>query len=389
MQPSVALDSNGSAHLVWAEQISGNYEIMYMSLFSGNRGIKNDFNGDGQEDILWRYYGSGGYNYVWYMGTSGSGIAGLQAIDSTGVNMFQVPVPSKVYRDVREAGGLLNVTADKVYRDAWEAAGPLSWKKAPTISEGQFGMPGHGEGVRILKSPMENMVGTLGLTCIGAAFLPAVLDVNWQIAGTGDFNGDGKTDILWRYYGSGGYNYVWYMDGVTCIGAAFLPAVLDVNWQIAGTGDFNGDEKVDILWRYYGAGPAQGFNYVWYMDGVTVTGGVLLPTISDTSWQIVGTGDFNQDGKPDILWRNYSSGLNYVWYMNGVTFTGGVLLETISDISWQIGGTGDFNGDGKVDILWRNYSSGLNYVWYMNGVTVTGGELLVTIADLSWRIVNR
>jgi hypothetical protein len=38
--------------------------------------------------------------------------------------------------------------------------------------------------------------------------------------------------------------------------------------------------------------------------------------------------DFNSDGKPDILWRNTATGQNAVWYMNGVTFTSGVLLPT-------------------------------------------------------------
>jgi hypothetical protein len=255
---------------------------------------KNDFNGDGQEDILWRYYGPGGYNYVWYMGQSGSGIPGLQTMNSRLTNMFQRPAAAKVYWDAREAGGFLEKTAGKVYRDAWEAAGLRSWKKAPTISDGQFGMPGKAKGIRILKTPVENTVGLLGSMCIGTAFLPAVLDVNWQVAGTGDFNGDGKVDILWRYYGGGGaqgLNYVWYMDGVTCLGGVLLPAVLDTSWQIAGTGDFNGDGKVDILWRYYN--PSQqmilcvnGENYVWYMNDVTCTGTEFLPPVPDTNWRI-------------------------------------------------------------------------------------------------------
>jgi hypothetical protein len=173
-----------------------------------------------------------------------------------------------------------------------------------------------------------------GVTCIGAAFLPAVLDVNWQIAGTGDFNGDGKTDILWRYYGAGGYNYVWYMDGVTCVGAAFLPAVPDPDWKIVGTGDFNGDGKIDILWRYYGSG---GYNYVWYMDGVTYIGAAFLPAVLDVNWQIGGTGDFNRDGKVDVLWRYYGEGgYNYVWYMDGVTYSGGEFLTLVTDLNWRI-----------------------------------------------------
>jgi hypothetical protein len=60
------------------------------------------------------------------------------------------------------------------------------------------------------------------------------MDTNWEIGGTGDFNRDGKVDILWRNYGAGlGYNVVWYMDGVTLTGSEWLPTVADVNWRIA------------------------------------------------------------------------------------------------------------------------------------------------------------
>ena len=32
---------------------------------------KVDFNRDGQEDILWRYHGTGGYNRAWFLQDSG------------------------------------------------------------------------------------------------------------------------------------------------------------------------------------------------------------------------------------------------------------------------------------------------------------------------------
>ena len=38
---------------------------------------KVDFNGDGQEDILWRYYGPGGYNRAWFLGDLGPGSPAL------------------------------------------------------------------------------------------------------------------------------------------------------------------------------------------------------------------------------------------------------------------------------------------------------------------------
>jgi hypothetical protein len=62
--------------------------------------------------------------------------------------------------------------------------------------------------------------------------LPSVSDLNWQIVGTGDFNGDGQVDILWRYNGSGGANAVWYMNGTTLTGGADVPSLADLLWKI-------------------------------------------------------------------------------------------------------------------------------------------------------------
>jgi hypothetical protein len=36
--------------------------------------------------------------------------------------------------------------------------------------------------------------------------------------------------------------------------------------------------------------------------------------------------------------------------------------------------TGDFNGDGKADILWQN-DNGTPYIWEVNGTTVIGGGM--------------
>lgn len=41
------------------------------------------------------------------------------------------------------------------------------------------------------------------------------------------------------------------------------------------------------------------------------------------SWTIEGTGDFNKDGNIDILWRNYRTGRNVIWLMNGTNYTVG------------------------------------------------------------------
>jgi Beta-propeller repeat/FG-GAP-like repeat len=65
-------------------------------------------------------------------------------------------------------------------------------------------------------------------------------------------------------------------------------------------------------------------------------------------------GDFNGDGRADILWRN-ASGEVYEWLLNGTNLIGEGSPGSVGN-DWQIAGVGDFNGDGKADILWRNTS---------------------------------
>ena len=71
----------------------------------------------------------------------------------------------------------------------------------------------------------------------------------------------------------------------------------------ASQGDFNGDCKSDILWRNTSTGEVD----MWLMNGTSVTTGANLGTLA-TTWSIAGSGDFNGDGKSDMLWRNTSPG---------------------------------------------------------------------------------
>jgi hypothetical protein len=82
------------------------------------------------------------------------------------------------------------------------------------------------------------------------------------VAGTGDFNGDGKADILWRT--PDGSVVEWWMDGANQIGGGNVASV-DPSWSVAQIGDFNGDGKADLLWRH-----ATGALAIWAMDGLTV-----------------------------------------------------------------------------------------------------------------------
>jgi hypothetical protein len=199
---------------------------------------------------------------------------------------------------------------------------------------------------------------------------------DWVIQGAGDFNGDGKSDILWRNTTTGEV-FIWIMNGSTFTSSGSLGYVSS-DWSIAGIGDFNGDGKADILWWNSSTGQV----YVWFINGTTMTGGGSVSYVSG-GWTIQGVGDFNGDGKADILWRNSSTGQVFVWLMNGSTLTSSGSLSYVTS-DWSIAGIGDFNGDGKSDILWRN-TSGQVYVWFINGTTMTGGGS-VTYVSSAWVI---
>jgi subtilisin family serine protease len=291
---------------------------------------KNDFNGDGQGDILWRHYGNG-KNAVWYMEYTNGAMAGLGLKNFGMMGMVQDLGQVIIYQDPMEAGDLVYKNEAGVYSSPMDAAGLVYQIEPPEFDWEKLG---DAEEAQVLTEPGDvgdGVVRIQGLAIAGTANLCTLTDTNWQIEGTGDFNGDGKVDILWRNYADG-KNSVWYMDGVAVIGGANLCTVTDTNWQIEGTGDFNGDTKVDILWRHY----ANGKNSVWYMNGVAVIGGANLCSVTDTNWKIEGTGDFNGDEKVDILWRHYANGKNSVWYMNGVAVIGGTNLCSVADTNWKI-----------------------------------------------------
>ena len=70
-----------------------------------------------------------------------------------------------------------------------------------------------------------------------------------------------------------------------------------------------------------------------------------------------GIGDFNGDGKADILWRNSTSGADSLRESNRSGGVTGVGVWSATK-EWQVGGIGAVNGEGTADISWRNSPSG-------------------------------
>ena len=162
---------------------------------------------------------------------------------------------------------------------------------------------------------------------------------NWSIVGQRDFNGDGKSDILWR--DTVGDVGLWLMNGTQIVQGGSFGAI-PLNWSVAGTGDFNGDGNADILWI-----DNQGNVTIWFMNGMQILQAGVVGQLPP-NWIIVGS-----DMKGDIFLRNTSSGDVGMWVMNGSQIAQAVDFGPVP-LNWTVAGIGDFDGNGSFDLLWRD-----------------------------------
>jgi hypothetical protein len=189
----------------------------------------------------------------------------------------------------------------------------------------------------------------------------------WQFADVGDFNGDGKSDLLFVNSATQGVA-VWQMDGAQVTANPQI-GIMASGFHFASTGDFNGDGKTDLLMISDTTHDVS----IWQMNGTQVTSTTTVGTINATGgWHFAGIGDFNGDGKSDLFFLNDTTHGAAVWLMNGNQVTANPQIGTINAAGgWHFADIGDFNGDGKSDLLFLNDTTHGVAVWQMNGTQVT------------------
>ncbi len=316
----------------------------------------NDLTGDGMADVVWR---SGAGVAEWQM--NGTAVSGAY-VTSGGVAVN----PDASWNVVGISDFNNDGEADILWRNT---SGALSvWTmNGSTVASAAF------------------------VTSGGSVIAP---DASWSVAGVGDFNHNGASDILWR--NTNGATSIWYMNGASISSSSSLlsggvPVNPDPSWSVAGIGDFNGDGCADILWR-----SVSGATALWTVNGTNITssasltsGGVAVNP--DPSWSVAGIGDFNGDNIADVLWRNANGSLSE-WLMNGSAIVGSAAptsngVAVSPDASWHVVEVGDFSGDGRSDVLWRN-NSGLVVEWLMNGSQIASSTSLAN-PDASWTVQNK
>ncbi len=180
---------------------------------------------------------------------------------------------------------------------------------------------------------------------------------DWQVVGTGDYNGDGRDDVLWRNETGALTQWLGQANGGFVDNHANAGNQVPTDWHVVGTADFNGDGRDDILWRNDRGSLTQ---WLGQANGGFVDNHANAGNHVPIDWHVAGTGDFNGDGRGDILWRNETGALTqWLGQANGGFIDNHANAGNQVPIDWHVAGIGDFNGDGRDDILWRNETGAL------------------------------
>jgi Ca2+-binding RTX toxin-like protein len=178
----------------------------------------------------------------------------------------------------------------------------------------------------------------------------------WQMGPTGDYNNDGADDVLW-YNPANGNVDIWKLVNGQWAGSVDV-GPHPLGWSPALSGDFNTDGVSDVLWYNAGAG---GDVDVWLLFNAQWANSVHTGP-HPGGWQPVGTGDFDNDGRDDVVWYNPATGAVDLWMIYNGYWAGSIDLGT-HGTGWTPAGIGDFNADGTSDIAWYNGSTGEFEVW--------------------------
>lgn len=194
-----------------------------------------------------------------------------------------------------------------------------------------------------------------------------------------DFTGDGKTDIA--QFASNGASYVWVSTGSSFSYAGQWGSGHGSSAQVLHA-DFNNDNREDVV-QIVG-----GNSFVWLSTGSAFnsygqwgSGHGLITEVK--------MADMNADGRDDIV-QFISSGNSYAWLSTGSNFSYAGLTGTGHGSSLADLFIADYNGDGRQDVMQIN--SGNSFIWLSTGTSYSyqgqwgsghGGSSNIKVLDMS------
>ena len=286
-------------------------------------------------------------------------------------------------------GGQLSIAVTAAAGCNWTASSDLPWA---SISSGSSGS-GNGTVSLTIASNAGGQIRSGSIVIAGQTLLLTQRGITRII---GDFDRNGVPDIVWMNNSFRGVtvNYFGGPGGASYIGFNWLIPGEPSGWRVAAVADFDGNGVPDLVWvndqqklitvNYFG-GPGGatylGFNFLY------------TPTTYPVGWHIVGAGDFNGDGVPDLVWQNDTNGLvtvNYFRGSDGATYLGWNYLSS-GFSGWHVAAVADFNGDSVSDLVWINDTTRqvtVHYYGGAGGATDIGWNWLDQGGEPGWHIIS-
>jgi hypothetical protein len=230
----------------------------------------------------------------------------------------------------------------------------------------------------------EGVIKSAGFITNGGVSIKVPVTEKWAPVGFADVTGDNIVDIVWRSAVKDQVAY-WTVAGdltTALAGAGFVQNAMgtaELKTGEASKGvklaDFDGDGKKDLL---LSSGKVVLFN--GRLNNQVVSKGILtFGANPDTSFVIKAVGDFNQDNKADIVWESNNSDQQFLRYAHLEAGGFNLTSSTVRNLPptgtpWNIVSSGDFSSDGTSDLLWHNNVTGEFAVWAID--QNTGGLIL-------------
>jgi hypothetical protein len=210
-----------------------------------------------------------------------------------------------------------------------------------------------------------------------------VVDAAADRLAVGDFHNDGLDDFFVSWSASGeNIQYRVNTDRtVTTRPDLIERSAIDASPDLVRTGDFDGNGRMDLLFYWKRLGINR-FYYGNSEDHFTEVADPIARTAINGSPDSVLTGDFDGDRRTDLLFYWKEPGTNRFFYGDGFgsfTYAGDPIATTSINGSPDSVLTGNFDGDAETDLLFFWGPSGTNRFFFGTGrgtFEYAGGDLI-------------